>query len=30
MNSGAIWALACALLWMGGMLYLDWRKGKKK
>ena len=29
MNTGAIWAIACAILWMAGMIYLDWKKGKK-
>lgn len=29
MNSAAIWALGCALLWTAGMLYFDWRKKKK-
>lgn len=30
MNTGAIWAIVCALLWTGGMIYFDWKKGKKK
>ena len=30
MNQGTIWAVACALLWTAGMLYFDWKKGKKK
>ena len=30
MNAGASWTIVCALLWMAGMIYFDWNKGKKK
>ncbi len=30
MNTGAIWAIVCALLWIARMIYFDWKKGKKK
>lgn len=30
MNAGASWTIVCALLWMAGMIYFDWKKGKKK
>ncbi len=29
MNSGVLWAIVCAFLWTAGMIYFDWRKGKK-
>ena len=30
MNTGILWALFCAAAWTVGMIYMDWRKGKKK
>lgn len=30
MNTGVLWAIVCALLWTAGMIYFDWKKGKKK
>ncbi len=30
MSNGIIWAVVCALIWTAGMIYFDWRKGKKK
>jgi len=28
--NGVTWAIICAVLWMAGMIYFDWKKGKKK